>query len=53
MAKWYLCSPLSNNLKPASDLVEVKFITKSELFKICDPEAISLWPPKVVEYFKS
>ena len=50
--KWYLCVALTNNLKASDDLVEVKFLPKTEIAKICDPEAIALWPPKVVEYFK-
>lgn len=51
--RWYLCSPLTDELKAGGDLVAVKFVPKAEIFKICDPKAISLWPPKVAEYFKS
>ncbi len=34
-------------------VVAVKFVPKAEISKVCDSKAISLWPPKVVEYFKS
>ncbi len=48
--RWYLCSPVTSDLKPGSDLVEIKFAPKKELLKVCHPKAISLWPPKVREY---
>lgn len=49
--KWYLCSTLANDLKVGGDLIEAKFVPKSEVVKICDPEAIASWPSKVIEYF--
>ncbi len=49
--RWYLCSPISHNLKAGSDLIEVKFVPKSKVIRVCDPKAISLWPPKVMTYF--
>jgi len=51
--KWYLCFPLTRNIKPGDDLAEVKFVPKGEILRICDPKAVFLWPPKVTEYFKS
>ncbi|MFH1938326.1 MAG: hypothetical protein ABIJ60_02215 [Patescibacteria group bacterium] len=51
-ARWYLCSPKTHSPKAKSDLVNVKYISKSDVLKICHPKAISLWPSKVVEYFK-
>ena len=50
--KWYLCSALTNNINPGDDLAEVLFVPKSEVKHVCDPKAISLWPQKVLEYFK-
>ena len=49
--KWYLCSALTNNINQGSDLAEVLFVPKSEVKNLCDSKAISLWPPKVLEYF--
>jgi len=53
--KWYLCSAITNanDLKVGDDLIEAKFVPKSEVVKICDPQAISYWPQKVIEYLSS
>lgn len=48
--KWFLCRALSDVVIAGDDLAEAKFVSKSELRKICSEKAISLWPPKVVEY---
>lgn len=53
IVKWYLCSPMTHDLRADSDLVEVKYIPKSDVLEICSPRAMSLWPLKVIEYFKS
>lgn len=50
IVKWYLCTPISHDLVPGDDLAEVKYVSKPDLKKVCDLRAISLWPPKVVEY---
>ena len=51
-ARWYLCSPLTHDLRPGGDLVEVKYVPESEILKIWDKEEISSWPPLVIEYFR-
>lgn len=51
--RWYLCGPLTFELKAGSDLTDVKYIPKSEVSKICNTEAVLLWPPKVKEYFEA
>ncbi|HBW74299.1 MAG: NUDIX hydrolase [Candidatus Magasanikbacteria bacterium GW2011_GWA2_45_39] len=51
-ARWYLCIPLTQDLRAGDDLAEVKYVPKSEVLKICDPKLIAFWPPEVVEYFK-
>lgn len=50
--KWYLCSAYTNNITPGSDLAEVKFVQKYKVKDICDSEAISLWPSKVLNFFQ-
>lgn len=51
-ARWYLCSPLTHDLRAGDDLVEVKYVLKSDILKVCDQKAISLWPSRVIEYFR-
>ena len=53
LVKWYLCSPITRDIKPGEDLAEVKFVTKDEARKIAHPKAIFNWPQKVMEFFKS
>lgn len=50
--KWYLCSPLTDKIKPGDDLAEAKYVSKKNIFETCHPKAISLWPSKVVSYLK-
>lgn len=50
-AHWYLCSSSSSDINPGDDLIDVKFIPKANVRETCDEKSISLWPPKVVEYF--
>lgn len=52
LGKWYLCAPLNNNLHAGDDLSQVKYVSKQDVLKLCDPRAVSLWPKSVVEYFK-
>ena len=49
--KWYICRPQTTMIKPGDDLADVKFVPKEDVIKLCDEKAISLWPPKVKEYF--
>lgn len=51
-ARWYLCSPITYDLKAGDDLVDVKFIPKSKVMKICDSKAIKAWPTRVLKYFR-
>ncbi len=50
-ARWYLCRALHDNLKAGDDLSDVKFIEKDKVKSLCSEIGVSLWPPKVVEYF--
>ena len=50
LIKWYICEPLTFELKPGDDLEEVKFVAKEDVIKVCDKEAISRWPSKVRAY---
>jgi len=49
--KWYLCHPNTHELRAGDDLAEVKYVPRSDVPRVCDPAAVSRWPPKVVEYF--
>ena len=49
--RWFLCNPLSHDLKAGDDLQEVKYVLKKDVAKHCCAKANSLWPAKVVEYF--
>lgn len=50
---WYLCHPVSFELKPGDDLAEVKFVDKKDALKLCDTKAILLWPNEVMKFFNS
>ncbi len=50
-ARWYLCRALHNNLETGDDLSDVKFIEKDKVKSLCSEIGVSLWPPKVVDYF--
>ncbi len=52
IAKWYLCEPLTHDLKYGDDLTDVKYVERSAVPSICSAKGVSLWPPKVLEYFK-
>ena len=51
-ARWYMCSYVSGEIKAGSDLSEAKFVPKYEALKLFSSKAVSLWPPKVMEYFE-
>ncbi len=48
---WYECIPLTVDIRPGSDVSEVKWVPKRDVVKFCDSESISLWPEKIREYF--
>lgn len=48
---WYECIPLTVDIRPGSDVSEVKWVPKRDVAKFCDSESISLWPEKIREYF--
>jgi len=50
--RWYVCSPLTFKVTPGDDVIDARFVPKSGVLEICDPKAISLWPPLVVDYFQ-
>ena len=52
LVKWYLCRPVTLNIKPGDDLEDAKFIPKNDVLRQCDEAAVSKWPPLVVAYFK-
>ncbi|MDD4983778.1 MAG: NUDIX domain-containing protein [Candidatus ainarchaeum sp.] len=51
LIRWYHCSSENCNPIPGDDLVEAKFVPKSDILKVLDQRAISSFPPKVLEYF--
>lgn len=51
IARWYLCRALHNDLKAGDDLSDVQFIERGEVRSLCSEIGVSLWPPKVVDYF--
>lgn len=53
VAKWYLCRPLTHELRPGDDLTDVKYVDRVKVKEVCSPKANSLWPPKIIEYFNS
>jgi 8-oxo-dGTP pyrophosphatase MutT (NUDIX family) len=55
IVSWYLCFVDNKNqtLKPGDDLTDAYFAPKQDLFKLCDPKAVNLWPRKVREYLSS
>ena len=48
---WYECIPLTIDIRPGSDVSEVKWVPKRDVVKFCDSESIFLWPEKIREYF--
>jgi len=50
VVKWYLCRPMSYDLKPGDDLVDARFVPKEDVFKICGTRAVELWPQEVRDY---
>ncbi len=53
LVKWYLCEPITFEMKPDDDLEEVKFVPKEDVTSICAEEAVLRWPKKVVEFFSA
>jgi len=50
--KWYLCEPVTFDMKPGDDLQDVKFVPRKNVLDVCDEAAVSKWPPLVTAYFK-
>lgn len=49
---WYECIPLTGvDIRPGSDVGEVKWVSKCDVVKFCDSESRVLWPEKIKEYF--
>lgn len=51
VVNWYLCKPVTFDLRPGDDLVDAKFVPLEEVTNVCDPKAVSLWPDEVKAYF--
>ena len=49
---WYLCTPLTHNLIPGTDIEDVKYVSKSKIKVHCGTTAISLWPQEFLDYIK-
>jgi len=50
---WYECKPLETNIASSEELSHVKWVDKSQIFTSVDKEAIGLFPPLVIDYFKN
>lgn len=53
LLKWYECKALTYDIKAGSDLDEVKWVSRGEIFETCDDKATSIWPKEIREYFSS
>ena len=51
--RWYECFALSYNIRPSTDLVEVKWVPKKECINYCDKEAVAVWPQEILKYLNS
>lgn len=51
--KWYLCYPIWGDLISWSDLEDVKFVSKQEVFSYCSYKVLNLFPETVREYLKN
>ncbi|MBI4174212.1 MAG: NUDIX hydrolase [Candidatus Aenigmarchaeota archaeon] len=51
-SRWYLCSSGNSELKPGSDVTDVKWVDKKEVMKTCDKEAVARWPDKIREFLR-
>ncbi len=49
--RWYLCVPLSLEVRPGSDLAEVAFVQRAEALQRFPDRARPTWPAAVEEYF--
>lgn len=50
--RWYECFSETEIVKPSSDLEEIKWVLKKDVFCECDKKAINLWPSEVIKYLK-
>ena len=49
--RWYECFTHNDNPVAGEDLVEVKFVPKSDVLKYCDKSAVEIWPKEIIDYF--
>jgi 8-oxo-dGTP pyrophosphatase MutT (NUDIX family) len=47
---WYACSQIGGILNAQSDLVDAKYVPKSDLRKHCSERTMSVWPIEVRKY---
>jgi 8-oxo-dGTP diphosphatase len=50
---WFLCSPLSFELKAADDLVDVKYVHKSQVKELCSSRGVYFWPKGFLDYLNN
>lgn len=48
---WYECDAESRNIIPGDDVVEARFVPKSEVSIVCSSFSIQMWPKKIRKYF--
>ena len=53
LVKWYFCRPLAGTLNPKDDLVDARFVSKSQALSMYSKIGISLMPEKVLEYLRN
>jgi 8-oxo-dGTP pyrophosphatase MutT (NUDIX family) len=44
---WFICKPITFDIKANDDLSEAKFVLKTDVLKECDIRASKLWPREV------
>ncbi len=49
--RWYECFAESGDIEAGSDLAEVRWVTREEVFDLCDGRSTCLWPREILEYF--
>jgi 8-oxo-dGTP diphosphatase len=47
---WYICKPLTLELKPMDDLEDAKFVSRQKVVDFCDTRATELWPQEVFDF---
>jgi len=49
--RWYECTSESRDAVAGSDLVSVQWVPRGAVKYRCSPQAISLWPSEIRDYF--